>query len=230
MKPFGIGVALVVLSFVAFSQAPTAPVRTLVRGHAIGESLTQYVTESGHAQRIAECRSAVAAGSERGRKLLNQMSTEWHSKVTLAGCVSFLSAVDGRAARYKTSFPDVGDPGASCVLAPNQAIFEHGKLAQIDLCIEQSLDEQLPYLTESYGKPTTTRTSAADSGHGVNVALHEAEWNMPDGAVILAQEHLSNGYAGAMCYTTIRVTSERQLQQSQRGERKQPKTVVGLDR
>lgn len=58
----------------------------------------------------------------------------------------------------------------------------------------------LAQLTEAYGTPTATRTVPYQNALGAHWDCLEADWLLPDGAVILAKENLGTNFSR---YTTV---------------------------
>jgi len=72
-------------------------------------------------------------------------------------------------------------------------LFKRGRLAMVSVVISDPFsDQQMTFLREQYGQPASDREVRYQNGFGATYDLREALWNMPDGAIISANEKIND--------------------------------------
>jgi hypothetical protein len=107
--------------------------------------------------------------------------------------------------------------------------FDDGKLAKVDVSpgfdlsnlaegikIKGTIQEEIRFLTETYGEPTTISTVPYQNSYGAKWDCLEANWDMPDGTHILAAESIASGQR--RLYSVLFVSKEWMGKQQQKGK------------
>jgi hypothetical protein len=188
--------ALVLLSGPAFAQTlADAPPPTLFKGFKLGSSVQEFITQ---------------AGIDRGRCV--------HPKSEAKYVCKQLEAIE-RGARTGISI-NMQD-GSSIAYKFDRAVL-YGIHIERSLS-KSSFDEQVRFLSEKYGKPTSRGTETLQNGYGTQWEVGTASWKMPDGAVIRTNETLlSAGVAGMVRYIFVEFTSKDEVAKEVDAKKKIP--------
>lgn len=104
-------------------------------------------------------------------------------------------------------------------------VFANGRVAEVGM--GQALDfyaggthwspstaeEQIRFLSDVYGPATETKTVPYQNGFGAQWSALEATWKMPDGAMIVASETVTNDTGGPARFFKVRFFSKERLEQ-----------------
>lgn len=208
-KAFGIGVFLAASILPGHSQVKSkTPVTTSeptsIRGHRMGESGHEFLMElhilgSDSQNDFAAC---LNGGMMKAAK--DPMYTQCPQMVAAnnggdAVIVSATRAVDGPV--YK---------------------FKDGKLAAAAIELGP-FDEALGLLVDKYGKPSSQTSSIVQNAFGAKWELGYAEWNMPDGCTIMANEKIDLE-SGLRRYTNVGIFSKEEVERmnSEKSSRPNP--------
>jgi hypothetical protein len=104
--------------------------------------------------------------------------------------------------------------------------FNSGTLQQIDIpqiMLGTSFEEQVSFLANKYGKPTSTKTVTYQNAMGAKWDCGEATWVMPDGAAILAIESIESlPITGLTRKLTVTIMSKERVQELSRAQQNKP--------
>lgn len=170
---FVVFVVLAVLpSVLAGQEHSPEKQRTEVRGHVMGESLTEYLDKVGHGGEIAACQELL-------RRKINKRERE-HGEY----CQKLLQALKGSRIELPL-LPQL--PAADGMPETSVVVFENGKLAVVQINVQdKSLDSLMPDMIRKYGAMKSRGVMESSGGEYI-------DWVMPDGTHILVA---SSGYLG----------------------------------
>jgi hypothetical protein len=191
-NPLLLSVALVVV-LGALTAAQVAP--TEVRGHVLGETVTEYMKKAAHPNPTERCQSFLA-DSKAAKKDKNR--SEW--------CDKLLGIATGGTGRIEIA-EEPSIAGARCVplirIAKGEgslwceSVIDNGRLAVVRLFLVSPYSQVLSDLVAKYGQPSRSGTTTLQNAYGATLQVGEAYWQMPDGTVITAKESaswMSGGY------------------------------------
>jgi len=199
---------------------------TEVKGHKMGESITQFISESNIPNLLVQCHQLpMASQNELARERDDngydsphkQTKEEQQQKKAAARldldlqlCASALLAERGFRASLVLDMPNQsGGTGT----------FQDGNLALVEMEFD-GLAELLPSLEEKYGKPTTTFSEPLQNAYGATFDAGRAGWQMPDGTQIMAIEDIKFGISGGY-YRVTKVSFESKEERKRREPNKQ---------
>ena len=168
-----------------FSLRAQTPTPTAIAGHAMGQTIQQWLSESPNelARMKAACESHARGAQGKTDKINCTRAHEIE-----AGSVPIFSTgtqerlftwtfVLGKLAEVKV---DVPGPSAGSSFQPD-------------------IENEFRMLAERYGKPASSDTKTFQDAYGAQLQAREAFWVMPDGTRIAARERVS-GNAGVGTY------------------------------
>lgn len=161
-------VTLLLLSLLTVScQAQTTATTPTIKGHMLGESLQQFITEASPATReqIRLCE----ATNDQNRYAVN-------------GCDSYLWAV-AHSSQFGLKM-ECYDPAVQlgvCREFRGSAKFVDDKLVEVHLQItDKQWAEALSDVTAKFGKPDEVQTETAQNAYGAKFELQSANWTKPN--------------------------------------------------
>ena len=173
------------------SLTPAAITPTL-KGHALGESIIQFLQKSSEKTRSLFAACAGAVGNE-----YDKSSSECHRlhDATFAGMTGEIHCDDPKYNPHPDPIYDV--PMSMCQEFQGSATFEDNRLVDIHLEIRFiSWEEALDDATSKYGKPDLVETRTEQNGYGATWDLQDASWShypsaldtVPDFTIFMAEE------------------------------------------
>ena len=191
----------------AFSLRGQAPTLTTIAGHAMGETLQQWLSESPND--LAGWKAACESRARGAQGKIDKTNCTRAHEIEAGSVPSFPTGTKERSFTWT---------------------FVLGKLAEVKVDVpgpsagssyQPDIENEFRMLTERYGKPASTDTKAFQDAYGAQLQAREAFWVMPDGTRIAARERVS-GNAGVGTYgrsLTVMFTAKDQAEeQSKRAQ------------
>jgi hypothetical protein len=170
--------AILLLSTALACYAQTAPT---IKGHALGESLNQFIAQSNNITQtqLQKCRITPSVKNE-DDGVTNRCDDFLHTANAspVSGtfrCAGAVSADSGYDAEFISKFVD--GAGVPCFEFLGEVTFDNDKLVKIVVEFwHQGWSEVLPDLISKFGKPREEHVNTMQNGFGAKFDFQQAGW------------------------------------------------------